>query len=222
MNRGLETFKSLLASFQVDIQHLTPSRIQVSTSSKVGAGAGAGLAVSGGGAAPGTITVSAAQLGQVALQLQQQVGTMTHNDITHSRNVHKRNFTVPYQDLLLSEKIIADGRCQEYVLSKLPLGYDLCRKVSRFFLQHCDILRSPVDSSLHNTIPCRAARRSWCPRSCSSGWGSSLAAGRCRWWGRASPRCRWCSSSAPRARWSTRCVPSTPSCGPSNVSSSSR
>ena len=84
----------------------------MSTSSKVGAGAGAGLAVSGGGggAAPGTITVSAAQLGQVALQLQQQVGTMTHNDITHSRNVHKRNFTVPYQDLLLSEKIIADGR----------------------------------------------------------------------------------------------------------------
>ena len=83
MNRGLETFKSLLASFQVDIQHLTPSRIQVSTSSKVGA-------VSGGGAAPGTITVSAAQLGQVALQLQQQVATITHNDITHSSNVHKR------------------------------------------------------------------------------------------------------------------------------------
>ena len=63
---------------------------QVSTSSKVGAGAGAGagLAVSGGGAAPGTITVSAAQLGQVALQLQQQVGTMNHNDITHIINVH--------------------------------------------------------------------------------------------------------------------------------------
>ena len=90
MNRGLETFKSLLASFQVDIQHLTPSRIQVSTSSKVGVGAGAGLAVSGGGAAPGTITVSAAQLGQVALQLQQQVATMTHNDINYSQqcNVH--------------------------------------------------------------------------------------------------------------------------------------
>ena len=61
---------------------------QVSTSSKVGAGAGASLAVYGGGAAPGTITVSAAQLGQVALQLQQQVGTMNHNDITHIINVH--------------------------------------------------------------------------------------------------------------------------------------